>query len=299
MACAAVAREAREVDVHRPGQVGIGQGVAVVVVRAVEHDAAVERVVARVTSKVIGAGAAEDRVVPIAAAQCVVAVAARQRVVAVVTEQAVVAVAAIDAVVASVAGECVVVVRAEEVFDGDERVAAIGPAARARTKVDADVAACIGVARGVAAVAAVERVVAGVALQSVVAVQAADAVVAGVAQQLVGHAAADEGVVERAAASELDRNQAVAAFAAAATGFGAEVDAHGVERVAVVDEVVAGAAVDGVVAAIAGKAVVVAVARKRVGEGRSFSGPDRDQRVGATEAVAGLARGEVDVDRAG
>ena len=120
-----------------------------------------------------------------------------------------------------------------------------------RREADRDAAAGIGIAGGVAAVAAVQGVVAGATLQGVVAGKAADRIVVVVA---------GEGVVEGRAGQVLDIGESVAAGTAgilggalqrqadgdAAAGIGI---AGGVGPVAAVQRVVAGAAVQRVVAA--------------------------------------------------
>jgi len=151
---------------------------------------------------------------------------------------------AVEAVGIGVAAQGVIVGRAAEVLDGDQGVAA-GGAGRLRPtdcKADTDAGGGIGVARGVAAHAPEQRVVAGTANQGVVAVATVEA---------VGVVVTVESVVVRGTGEALDPDQRVAAGAAGGLGTGkGEADADtAAGAVEVADGVVAASAVKQVVAA--------------------------------------------------
>src|SRR5581483_10446385 len=195
----------------------------------------------------------------------------------------------------AVSGQRVVACPAGDVLDGGDRVVArggrvLGPA---RRQVHRDRAGRGGVARGVDAVPAGERVVAQAAGQRVVSVAAVQDVVRAVAGQRVVTAAAGE---------VLDVRERVGAGASGdrggrgGDGVGRAGVVGGVGAVAAVHGVVAEAGPDDVVAVTAVDHVRVAVARERVVARSSGQVLEARDRVGA--GGAGVLRpGDRETDR--
>ena len=220
-----------------------------------------------------------------------------QRVGAGAAVQPVVAGTAVEAVVAGVAGQVVVEARADQAFDRQQQVAIGVTAGRgAGIQIDLYRSARVGVAGGVAAGAADQRVGARAADQRVVAGATVQAVATGIARQQVVGIGADQ---------RLDAVQHVALGGAAVTGAVGQIDRDPGGRIAVVGGVEAGAAdqrvgaaapLEHVVAGAAVEQIGVGVAEQVIREGRAAEVLDLGQRVALGIAAAAGAGRQIDRD---
>ena len=246
------------------GRTAVVQRVAVGVVDAVQHLAAVEDVVA---------GTAHDGVVAGTAFDGVVAGIAEQPVVAAQAAQQVVAIARLDLVGLVIAFQRVGEVAAAQVLDVGQGVVAIGTTGRAGGQADHHASAGGAVVR--------HPVDAGAAV---------DAVVAPVAAQEVAVVVADQHVIEVGADHAFDAGQLVIAVTAGHRA-GLQVDLHAIGGTAkaVVHDVEATAAVDAVGAQTAREQIVRGPTDDGVVTGATQHAIDADQRVGAGITPGGAA----------
>ncbi len=218
--------------------------------------AGIHAVVAGAAMDGVGPGPADEAIRAVAAVETVVAGLAGERVVAAIAHDRVVAQLAADDVADVAAGQLVGIARPVQVLDAGQRVA-LGVAAGAGAGQQVDRhrrrrTLIVGVVRAVAAV------------QDIGPGPAVEPVVAGGAGQRIGAAAAGQPVGEGRAVEILDRDEGVALGVAARAGPAGQVDLHGRGRGVVIDRVDAEVAIENISAAIAGERVIPVPARKEI-----------------------------------